>query len=110
VIPSDTDVILVLSGLSSIGGFGKDICHRWSLAKKALDISDDEALIRPEHLYALLQKGYLIPLREKFPGIPVITVFNQADDANLVLIGKELTDKLKADIGIVSSLKGENKY
>lgn len=108
VIPADTDVILVLSGLSSIGHLGKNICHRWILAKNALDINDDEALIKPAHLLTLLEKGYLIPLRERFPDVPLITVFNQADDGELLKIGRELTDKLKADIGIVSSLNGEN--
>ncbi len=108
VIPADSDVILVVSGLSAIGRSGKDSCHRWALAKTALGISDDEALLEPTHLRILLEKGYLIPLHDKFPGIPVIPVFNQADDALLVKTCKELTEKLNPILGIVSSFKAEN--
>lgn len=103
VIPADTDALLVLAGLSALGRLGRDFCHRWELAKAAIGESSDETLLEKEHFISLMKKGYLFPLRDKFPEIPIITVFNQADDESLISIGKELTDRLNPDIGIVSS-------
>ena len=104
VIPPDTDVILIVSGLSAIGRRGNEACHRWSLAKAALDILDDDEILRPEHLRIIMKKAYLNPLQKTFPSACVIPIFNQADDMELLDIGKKIIDELKPEMGIVSSI------
>jgi probable selenium-dependent hydroxylase accessory protein YqeC len=104
VIPSDIDIILVVSGLSAIGLPAKEACHRWSLARQALSISDEDEILKPEHLRLLMKEGYLNPLRNKFPAAYVIPVFNQADDMTPTDMGKKIIDELKTEKGIVSSI------
>ena len=104
VIPPDVDVILAVSGLSAIGRYGNDACHRWPLARKALNILNEEEVLNQEHLSILMQEGYLTPLQKKYPSLRVIPIFNQADDEALVEIGKKIIDELKTEKGIVSSM------
>ena len=66
VIPENADEIFVVCGLHGIGKKAKDCCHRLELVKCCLGIEDD-TLITPSHVQQLLEKGYLKPLREKYP-------------------------------------------
>ena len=64
VIPANTDEILVVCGLHSIGQKAKDCCHRLDLVKACLGIEDHTA-VTPSHVQKLVTEGYLKPLREK---------------------------------------------
>lgn len=66
VIPENADEILVVCGLHSLGQKAKDCCHRLELVKKCLGIADD-TIITPDHVYKLVEEGYLKPLRKKYP-------------------------------------------
>lgn len=104
VIPPEIDIILVVSGLSAVGKNGKDTCHRWSLARLVLDISDEDEIIKPKHLSLLMKEGYLKPLQKKYPAACIIPIFNQADDETIADIGKKIIDELNPERGIVSSI------
>lgn len=66
VIPDNTDEILVVCGLHSLGQKAKDCCHRLDLVKACLGI-DDDTVITPFHVQKLVEEGYLKPLRLKHP-------------------------------------------
>ncbi|PKM73928.1 MAG: putative selenium-dependent hydroxylase accessory protein YqeC [Firmicutes bacterium HGW-Firmicutes-16] len=104
VIPPYVDIILAVYGLSAIGRRGSDACHRWNLARAALDISNDDEIVKPEHMSLLMREAYLNPLNKKFPSAYVIPIFNQADNEALVDIGEKIIDELKPEMGIVSSI------
>jgi len=105
VIPANIDVILALSGLSAIGKSAAGACHRWELARQALKIADEDVLLKPEHLRELMRMGFLLPLSRRFPGVPIIPVFNQADSQADAETGMKITDELGTDTGIVSSFR-----
>ena len=67
VIYENTDEIIVVCGLKSVGKPAKEVCHRLEEVKKCLGIGGD-TLIEEEHVMRLLEKGYLEPLRKRFPG------------------------------------------
>ena len=104
VIPHEIDIILVVSGLGAIGNYGSEACHRWSLARQALNISDEDEILKPEHLSLLMKDGYLTQLKKKCPSALVIPIFNQADDEALEGLGKKIIDELNPEIGVVSSM------
>lgn len=66
VIPDHAEEIHIVVGLSALGKPLKEVSHRKQLVEQCLAISEDES-IRPEHLQKLIQKGYIEPLKEKFP-------------------------------------------
>ena len=66
VIPDNSDEIIVVCGLHGLGKAAKDACHRLSLVKEHLGITD-ETLITPDHIYRLVMEGYVRPLQEKYP-------------------------------------------
>ena len=69
-IPSNATEIIVVCGLQGLGKPAKEVCHRLELVKECLGIQDD-TIITPSHVQTLLQEGYLKPLREKYPSLPV---------------------------------------
>lgn len=70
VIPDNADEIIVVCGLQSLGQPAKDVCHRLELVKDCLNIQDD-TVIAPCHVQKLVEEGYLKPLRQQYPAIPV---------------------------------------
>ena len=70
VIPENTDEIIVVCGLNAIGQKAKDACHRLEQVKTCLGIAEDD-IITPVHVQKLVTEGYLIPLREQYPGTKV---------------------------------------
>lgn len=68
VIPSNVDEIQIVTGLCAVGRPLKEVCHRKELAKVCLGVSEDTVLTR-EHLEILLQKGYIEPLKNKYPKV-----------------------------------------
>ena len=65
VIPENTDEIIVVCGLNSIGQKAKDVCHRLELVKSCLNI-EDETMISASHVQKLVMEGYMTPLRAAF--------------------------------------------
>lgn len=63
VICDKVDEIIVVCGLHALGMKAKDAVHRLELAEGL----DPETTIRPEHIQELVMKGYVNPLRERYP-------------------------------------------
>ncbi len=70
VIPKNATEIHVVTGLSALGKPLKEVCHRMELALQCLKVSEDTVLL-PIHVQTLLRKGYLEPLREKYPEMEI---------------------------------------
>ena len=66
VIPVNVDGIVIVCGLQAIGKPAKAVSHRLELVKKCLEI-EDETVITAGHIQKLVQKGYVDPLKEKYP-------------------------------------------
>lgn len=66
VIYDNVDEIIVVYGIHALNKRAREVCHRLELVKKCLDITDD-TLITEEHMQKLVVKGYVEPLRAKFP-------------------------------------------
>jgi xanthine dehydrogenase accessory factor len=73
VIPENTDGIIVVWGPHGLGKPAREVCHRLELVLDCLGIDGDTPITR-EHVTALLEKGYLTPLRRRHPHAD-ITVF-----------------------------------
>ena len=73
VIPPRVEEIIVVWGPHGLGKPAREVCHRLELVLDCLGI-DGDTLITREHVAALLEKGYLIPLRRRHPHAD-ITVF-----------------------------------
>ena len=67
VIPENTDEIIVVWGPHGVGKPAYQVCHRLELVRECLGIGDDTVITLP-HVGKLLREGYILPLREKFPG------------------------------------------
>ncbi len=70
VIPQNCDKIMVVCGLHALGKPLSEVAHRPELVKSCLKASDD-TIITAKHIQTLVQKGYLEPLREKYPHMEV---------------------------------------
>lgn len=70
VIPDNVEKIIVVCGLQALGKPAKEVAFRLELVTKCLNISDD-TLITAAHIEQLVSEGYVIPLTEKYPEIPI---------------------------------------
>ena len=66
VIREDTTHILILAGASALGRPLDQVCHRLEYAKKIL--GPENRTLTGETLGQLLEKGYVEPLKEQYPG------------------------------------------
>ncbi|MGM9917407.1 selenium cofactor biosynthesis protein YqeC [Anaerotignum sp.] len=66
VIYENVEEILVVCGLHALGKKAKDAAHRLELVKACLGIGDD-TVIEANHIQKLVRKGYMEPLKEKYP-------------------------------------------
>ena len=66
VIYDNVDEIIVVAGLHGLGMKACEAVHRLELAQEHIDLGA-ETLIGPEHIKQLLVKGYLEPLKVKYP-------------------------------------------
>ena len=73
VIPDNTDRIIVVWGPHGLGQSVGSACHRPELVMECLGIREDTLMTR-EHVRKLLQEGYLIPLKSRYPNAE-ITVY-----------------------------------
>lgn len=109
VIPGNTDMILCINGLSSIGQPASDCCLRLDQARALMDQYGRNAYeteegwrIGREDMMCLMKHGYLEPLRQHFPGVPVIPVFNQADTAEESEMVRGMLDEMGERMGLAS--------
>lgn len=130
VIFDDADLIFVVQGLSAVGKKREDVCHRLKLAEKLLKeepeakfVSKEKATkieaqktegklpesVSLEEIGMLIKRGYLEPLRARFPKAEVIPVLNQADSEEMVHRGQQLLKNLGETKGIVGSLRNEGQ-
>ena len=66
VIPGGVEEIIVVWGPHGLHRPAREVCHRLELVMQCLGITEDTR-ITPAHVRALLEKGYLIPLRSRYP-------------------------------------------
>ena len=65
-VPENADEIIVVCGLHALGQPLAEVTHRPELAAQCLGVSED-TVITAEHIAKLLRKGYLEPLRQRYP-------------------------------------------
>ena len=70
VIYDNVQEIIVVCGLHGLGRPAKEVCHRLDRVLALLGIAED-TLITAEHIRRMVWDGYVVPLREKYPGIKI---------------------------------------
>ena len=127
VIPDNTDMILCLNGLSSLGKRAEDCCLRleearalmnrhgrrhyednrkpWGSAADGLGRNPENRadwVIQKEDMMTLINHGYLLPLRADYPGADVLPVFNQADTPQEAALAGEMLEGMGETSGAAS--------
>lgn len=127
VIPDNTDLILCLNGLSSLGKRAEDCCLRLEEARALMNRhsrgyrEDDRKpwaggpdglgrnpenradwVIQREDMVTLMTHGYLLPLRADYPGTDVLPVFNQADTPQQAALAGNMLEGMGETAGIAS--------
>lgn len=106
VIPDNTDLVLCLSGLVSLGKRAEDCCLRLEEARVLMDRhgrnpeNRAEWVIQKEDMMTLMRHGYLLPLRAGCPGADVLPVFNQADTPEKAALAGEMLEGMGETAGI----------
>lgn len=91
VLPEDTDMVVVVGGLSCLNQPLMKGCHRWELASKLLDCEPDK-VIESKDMADLLIKGYFSE-REECPALhrlPKKIYLNQCDNEELYVKALEV--------------------
>lgn len=108
VVPGNCNMVLSVYGLSVLGREAGPLCFRPELAMGIMDscgrkgyMQENGWTVQPQDLACLMQHGYLYPLRAKYPHIPVIPVFNQADEPAQAQQARELLDSMGENRGLV---------
>ena len=97
VIYDNVDQIIVVCGLHGLEMKAKDAIHRWELAESHLSF-DGETLLQPIHVQELITKGYVIPLREKYPDKEVKIIAAHDDSMYQRAVAKLLEDEMDVNI------------
>lgn len=66
VIPPKVEEIVVVWGPQGLGKPAREVCHRLELVMDCLGIDGDTPITR-EHVKCLVEKGYLKPLKQRYP-------------------------------------------
>ena len=66
VIPPKVEEIIVVWGPHGLGKPAREVCHRLALVMDCLGIDGDTPITR-EHVKCLVEKGYLKPLKQRYP-------------------------------------------
>jgi probable selenium-dependent hydroxylase accessory protein YqeC len=104
VIPSGTDRMILVAGLSGIGTRLSMSCHRAELTAELLEVSN-EHMIQPEDIGRMILKGYMEKL---ISGKSQVTVLlNQADDTELRRTGEDIAKLLTPYSCVIAKLKEE---
>ncbi|MDO4326940.1 MAG: selenium cofactor biosynthesis protein YqeC [bacterium] len=116
VIFDDADLIFVVQGLAAVGKKRENVCHRLKLAENLLlkeEFAEAEGkaeqklseAVSLEEIGILMKRGYLEPLRARFPKAKVIPVLNQADSEEIAQRGRHMLENLGETRSIVGSLR-----
>lgn len=109
VILPGTTKIWVTAGLSALGKPVRLCCHRSQQVASMLGVEENHLLCAAD-MARCLYHGYLRRMFERFPGVQVIVVLNQADDGEACIGGRQVRTYLehllcsgeRADIEVVS--------
>ena len=71
VIPQHTDEIIVVWGPHSLGRPAREVCHRLDLVLECLGIDGDTPITR-RHVARMLERGYLLPLAQRYPHAKIV--------------------------------------
>lgn len=105
VIPEETDLVIVVAGLSGVGRPISECCHRAELVQELLQKSA-EHILEPKEVTVMLQKGYLERC-VRSEGIPGMVILNQADDMARREMAKEMIELLDPHPCIMTQLQEE---
>ena len=94
-VPENADEIIVVCGLHALGQPLAEVTHRPELAAQCLGVSED-TVITAEHIAKLLKKGYLEPLRQRYPQKKVSVYANH----NSSLYQRALAALLEAEMDV----------
>lgn len=95
VIYDNVDRIIIVCGLHALGRKVEEAAHRPELVKNVLDISDDTAIV-PFHIQTLVKKGYVEPLKKKYPKKEI--VIEPSHDGSAYQ--RHIAALIKADINV----------
>lgn len=106
VLNADTDIVLAVMGLSSLGKTAGDAFHRYELYPGRLTAED---YVRPEHLVKALQCGYISRVPDMRSGAAAIPVLNQADTPGRISQAEEILSMLSCAVpyGLIACLRPE---
>lgn len=85
VIPTHTDQIRVVMGMSGLGKPLNEVCHRLPLILELLEKEETDCLTEQDYQKILLQ-GYFLPLQKRFPACSLELYLNQVDESNMALL------------------------
>lgn len=88
VLPIDTDLVIILSGLSCLSRPLMECCHRWHVAMEILNCQPTHTIV-PKDMAMLIKQGYCKQL-----AIPFKILLNQCDDDILKLKALEIINEL----------------
>ncbi|MBS6395675.1 MAG: putative selenium-dependent hydroxylase accessory protein YqeC [Clostridiales bacterium] len=108
VLLEGTDRILLLAGLSGLYRPIGEVCHRIPLVCACLGKNPDEQ-IREEDMIRLLTEGYLRKLEERYSGIPVELILNQADTQELWQAGLRIRSRIMVPVQVRAFRNEKNK-
>lgn len=107
VVPKNSHMVLSVLGLSALDQPAEKLCFRAEQAEEIMrahgrpDYKDGgQWIVRPGDVACLMQHAYLYPLRVRYPSIPVIPMFNQADEPVQVQTVRGLLDAMGEKRGI----------
>lgn len=95
VIPENVNQIVVNCGLHALGKPLGEVAHRLELVKECLGAADT-TLVKASHIQQLVRKGYVEPMREKYPEMK-ITVEPSCDGS---LYQRVVAELIKAGIDV----------
>lgn len=83
VIPENTDLIIIVMGMSGLGRRISEVCHRIPLVLDLLNKQENDILTEEDYAI-LLSEGYIEPLHRRFPACKMEIYLNQVGSPALL--------------------------
>lgn len=112
VIPKEYTHILVMAGAGSIGKSLEESCFRLQEAEGILAVTEQSPAdikrlrITEERMGILIEKGYVEPLKSRYPTAKIAVILNQAD---ILLTPQECASALQQQVSVPVFLHGWEK-
>lgn len=112
VIPKEYTHILVMAGAGSIGKSLEESCFRLQEAEGILAVTEQSPAdikrlrITEERMGILIEKGYVEPLKSRYPTAKIAVILNQAD---ILLTPQECAAALQQQVSVPVFLHGWEK-